>query len=203
MVQPRWEGFGIRLGRAIDRWPGGGQRAFTAALEAYAAQNELGIPTSYRTLLNYLSEKTQPSTAWVDAAAAVLRWNPENLLTGKGEERPNGYETGGTKMLATATAAPRMVALVELFVNEYVDLPMPARQMIFNFLDDYFAGHDADWSDVSAREPEVNRVLNEFFRPLLTRHTMNRADTMALASTLTAAAYVRFGSGSTINKEEE
>lgn len=209
MVQPRWEGFGIRLGRAIDRWPGGGQRAFTAALKEHAAKSELNIPTSYRTLLNYLSEKTQPSTAWVEAAAAVLRWNPENLLTGEGDERPGGSDRTPSGLRHTITgptpAVHRMeVLLMDVFMPRYpyVDLPMPARWMIAEFLDMYFEPLALDWEDLPARERDVDRVMKDFFGPLIARHTMGHAATMALAAALTAAAYIRVGEQSPTQEDD-
>lgn len=193
-------GFGIRLGRAIDRWPGGGQRAFAKALEDYARQNDLRIPTSYRTLLNYLGGHTRPSTAWVEAAAAVLRWNPENLLTGKGPERPAGKEPG-LRITIEGAAIARVDTLSDLIFNRYVDLPLAVRWMMFNFVDELFENDDADWEDYEARREDVERVLREYFRPLLTRHTMSDAATKALAASLTAAAYVRSGHTSPTKEE--
>jgi len=195
MVQPRWRGFGIRLGRAIDRWPGGGQRAFADALRAHATRTAARLPTSYRTLVNYLNEETTPSVAWVEAAATVLRVPTESLLTGE-EAKPAGDASSGFTISIGGSGAPRASMIMQLFVNRHPDLPMPARLMLFHFLNDYFAGDDNGWSfgaDKSRRSRDIRRVLDDFYGPLFSRPSMNNAATMALAASLTAAAYVRLG----------
>jgi hypothetical protein len=199
-VQPEWKGFGIRLGRAIDRWPGGGQRAFVAALRDHATQEGINIPTSYRTLINYMSGRTTPPESWVRAAATVLRWRPEYLLTGEGPEREGETDTGFT-MSVSADAGPRMSALNRLFVNAYVDIPFSARLFVLRFLMDYFSNDD-QWDDLPQKSQAVNRVLREYFAPLLTRQTMSDPNMMALTASLTAAAYVRLAAGSPHRAED-
>lgn len=191
-MQPDWKGFGIRLGRAIDRWPGGGQRAFADALEQHAKRNGLRIPTSYRTLVNYLNGVTRPSEAWIEAAAAVLRWNAGNLLTGEGPEREGG-EIAGLQMTVSGEGAERSSMLVQMIVNRYGDLPMAARWMLFWFAFQYFEHDDAGWTaaDRRRRQGQVEAVMDHYFGPLLTRPSMRDLETMALAASLTAAAYLR------------
>ncbi len=193
-AQPAWSQFGVRLARAIDRWPGGGQKAFARALAAHAAGQRLKLHTSYRTLVNYLNGQTHPSVAWVEAAAAVLGWSAQNLLTGEGPERP-GEEQPSMQPPPAGAAAARQRVLTRSFI-ERSDLPMPARWMIFHFLDDYFASRARDWTaDVQTEwawyHAEVDAAVREHFGPLLTRPAMPYAETMALAASLTAAAYVR------------
>ncbi len=189
-----WKGFGTRLGRAIDRWPGGGQKAFARALAAHAARHRLKLHASYRTVVNYLNGQTHPSEAWVEAAAAVLGWNAPNLLTGEGPERP-GEEQPPTSAAPAGEAAARHRVLARSFIDRS-DLPMPARWMIFYFLDDYFASRARDWTAAVEAEwawyhAEVDAAVREHFGPLLARPAMPYAETMALAASLTAAAYVR------------
>jgi hypothetical protein len=192
MPQPEWHGFGIRLGRAIDRWPGGGQRAFATALAEYAERHGINIPTSYRTLVNYLGGTTHPSAAWVEAAANVLRWNAEYLSTGDGQERP-ADEGSGLVLEVSGEGGQRTSALMQLFVNRHGDLPMPARLMVYGFLDHYFAGSDLDWTDIPDRRTDVHRVLDEYFGPLLAAPSTKHNTTMALTASLLAAAYIRLG----------
>jgi hypothetical protein len=192
---PDWKGFGIRLGRAIDRWPGGGQKAFTRELASHAERHGLRIPTSYRTLVNYLTRVTRPSVAWVEAAAAVLRWNSEYLLTGEGQEREG--DTGeGVQLSFKGGAGPRASLLNRLIVRELADLPMTARLMIFRFVDDYFAEEADGWEvdDLPRRAEDVERALREFFGPLLARPRMRDFEINALVAALTAAAYTRLAS---------
>lgn len=202
-MQPNWEGFGVRLRRAIDRWPGGGQRAFMDELRSFAERNELRIPTSYRTLVNYLNKKTRPTEAWVDAAATVLRWRSENLLTGEGPERADD-DHPRLKIRVSEDAGPRTSTLTRLVLNRYIDLPMSARLMMVNFLDDYFAGDFEGWTYEApcTRDHDVRRVLADYFAPLLAAPTMRHAEIMALASSLTAAAYVRLGAADGSGKRE-
>lgn len=191
---PDWDGFGIRLGRAIDRWPGGGQRAFADALGKYADKNGIVIPTSYRTLVNYLNGTTHPRPAWVDAAAAVLRWNPDKLLTGHGPERE---ETVGDRFDYLIEDADRPEMISDVMLEEHRDLPEPAFEMIWHFMELYFEGDDERWGeeDRPARKRQIRAVLDEFFGPLFSRPTTGYATTMALAASLTATAYMRLAAG--------
>lgn len=193
MESADWEGFGIRLGRAIDRWTGGGQRAFADALRDYAERHGVRIPTSYRTLVNYLNGTTRPSEAWVQAAADVLRWNPENLLTGQGPER----EAGKVGVLFERDrGVDRSKALSELIVgsDQLSDLPVAARMMLLSFVSDYM-GDDLDgWRGAEnrqRREEQVWELLERFFGSLLTRPRMDSNAVMAFTASLVAAAYVR------------
>ena len=200
-VEPKWDGFGVRLGRAIDRWPGGGQKKFATALKKYAEEHGLTLHTSYRTVLNYVSDKTRPSTAWVEAAAEVLRWRAENLLTGELPERDGAETRTSFQFTADSTVAPRTSALMAAFVNRYADLPMPARLMVFWFLDEYFEdvedvedGWEFTAPTYRQRAARVHGVLEEFFGPLLSASKMPRSQVNALAASLVAAAYIRHSS---------
>lgn len=199
---PDWNGFGIRLGRAIDRWPGGGQRAFADALGKYADDNGIVIPTSYRTVVNYLNGSTHPRPAWVEAAAAVLRWNPENLLTGAGPERAEGSVGGRFDYLIEDEDRPEMIS--DVMLEYHRDLPEPAFEMIWHFMELYFEGDDAGWSeeDRPRRVKDVRRALDEFFGPLLARPATGYAATMALAASLTATAYMRIVAGTAKPQED-
>lgn len=190
-MHTRAKGFGIRLGLAIDRWSGGGKRAFRDALKKYVDDNEdVDVPTSYRTLVNYLNERTQPSEAWVEAAAAVLRWKFHNLLTGEGPEREGSALTG--LKFEPQRAGQEQVSAVVMYLNrKHLDMPIAARWMLVHFIDRYFgdeleASSAADWHD----------VLRSYFGPLFGRPKMPYNETMALAASLTAAAYLRLGGGS-------
>ncbi len=191
MAQPK-RGFGTRLGRAIDRWPGGGKRAFVRALAEYAEQNRLYVPTSYRTLINYVTkEDARPSAAWIAAAAAVLRVSPDHLLTG---ERLNEEERG-IVVQATRESGPRFQALMHLVVNRYGDLPMGARWMMLYFVDTYLERETKGWEaqNWTLRRPQVERIVKEYFGPLLDVPTMRHEAVMALTASLAAAAYTRLG----------
>jgi hypothetical protein len=195
-VQPDWNGFGVRLGRAISRWQGGSQRAFAEAMAKHKKRHRVVIPTSYRTLLNYLSGATHPSVAWVEAAAAVLRWNPENLLYGTDPERlGEPAASSGIRFSVTGEAAHRTSALVHLILNEYFDLPMEARNMMFGFAGHYYADDLDGWEKwqfpENPRRKEVQALLREHFAPLLSAPRMGELELMALAASLTAAAYLR------------
>jgi hypothetical protein len=195
MTQPQWDTFGVRLGRAIDRWPGGGQRKFATALRQHAEQRGLSIPTSYRTLVNYLNGTTRPPVAWVDAAADVLRWRSTYLLTGEGEERQGAADSGFT-MAVSGSGAPRMSVLMHLIANVYCgNLPMDARLMIVRFAEAYFSEDGGVWNanDMISRREDVLRMLKEFYGPLLAGPSMREFETAALAASLTAAAYIRIG----------
>lgn len=196
MEQPAdWDGFRIRLGRAIDRWTGGGQRAFVGALRKYADDNGLVIPTSYRTVVNYLNGSTHPRPAWVEAAAAVLRWNPDNLLTGVGPEREEGSVGGRLDYLTEDEDRPEMIS--DVMLEDHRALPEPAFEMIWHFMEMYFEGDDERWGeeDRPRRQKEIRGVLDEFFGPLFSRPTTGYATTMALAASLTATAYMRLAAG--------
>lgn len=212
MVHQEWKpGFGVRIGRAIDRWAGGGQRAFERALKEYAKENAPGVPTSYRTIVNYVNEATTPSEAWMDAAAAVLRWNPANLKYGEEPERLGEDAVGRYALVPHPDTQGLGSALVRLFVNRYSDLPMPARLMIFGYLLDHFEGDDSvqlQWAEGmrtdhdSTRAEAVDGVLADRFGPLLSRPTITYTATMALAASLTAGAYVLLGTSRATNDQE-
>lgn len=189
--EPRWEGFGIRLGRAISRWHGGGQRAFAKALETYKKESGEQIPVSYRTLLNYLSETTHPSLAWVEAAAAILRWNPENLLTGEGPEREGG-SLEGLVFQPQHAGQERAQAIVQYLRREHADMAIGAQWMLLRFIDDYFGDRGEEWGqDDNGDAARALEVLHSTFGPLLSRPKMDYYETMALAASLTSAAYLR------------
>ena len=207
MVQPRREGLGLRLGRAIDRWSGGGQRAFVDALKKYVYDDPYtDVPTSYRTLLNYLNETTQPSEAWVEAAAVVLRWNPRNLLTGEEPER-EGPVLEGLTYTPRAGFQERTGTLVHFLRHHHPDMPIGAQLMVMHFMDDYFGDDLEGWDpDDPKHKSQVERtadVLASNFQPLFSRPKMSHLETMALAASLTAAAYVRLGAGRSIGIKEE
>lgn len=208
MESADWEGFGVRLGRAIDRWTGGGQRAFVDALQDYADQHGVRIPTSYRTVVNYLNGTTRPSEAWVHAAADVLRWNPDNLLTGQGPER----EAGKVGVLFERDrGVDRSRALQALIVgnDRLSDLPVAARMMMLYFISDYLADDLDGWRGDEAMERRADQVgglVETFFGPLLDRPRMDADSVMAFTASLVAAAYVRAGSDPyqpTTDTEEE
>lgn len=202
MSKPEWDGFGIRLGRAIDKWSGGGQRPFVRALKRYAKEQRLQIATSHRTLVNYLNGSTRPNEVWVRAAAAVLRWNPEHLLYGgdapeRVGERPATSESSGISLNVGGDATERTSLLVHYITHleELIDLPMHARMMLFYFFADYFQDDLDGWGSEhrARRQGQVRALLEEFFGPLLTRSSMDTYATMALTASLVSAAYVRAG----------
>ena len=187
----RQKGLGLRLGHAIDRWSGGGQRAFVDALKKFVRANkDVDVPTSYRTLVNYLNERTQPSEAWVEAAAVVLRWNPLNLLTGEEPER-EGSALDGLKFEPQRAGQEQVSALVMYLNRQHLDMPISARWMLVHFIDDYF-GDELEASSGDDRDD----VLRSYFGPLFSRPKMPYNETIALAASLTAAAYLRLGGGS-------
>lgn len=197
-MEPDWKGFRIRLGRAIDRWPGGGQRDFAEELKAHARKTGTKIPTSARTLINYLQGETRPSRAWVDAAAEVLRWNPDHLLAGVGPERPGGV--GVTELSFESDfrdKGPEMGRMLLDLLDDDTDRPWGADMMIFEVLLAHFEGDEDGWepADRPRRQEEVNAVLRAFYGPLLARPRMRYHETMALTATLTAAAYLAMAGG--------
>jgi len=191
-----WKGFRIRLSRAIDRWPGGGQRAFIKALKAYAARNGITIPKSYRTLVNYLNGETQPTLAWVEAAAAVLKQPPGFLLTGmteSGERRPDDWTGLQVQFAVSPESAPRAEALAHFILGGYLDLPWEARLIMHGFVG-FFFGHDTDgWDDRESRRSDVADVVRTYFGPLCqpSAARMGEVAIMALAASLAASAYLQ------------
>jgi hypothetical protein len=194
-----WEGFPIRLRMAISRWPAGGQRAFAKALGRYAKKNGIVIPTSYRTLVNYLNGKTRPRHAWVEAAAAMLRTSPEALLTGVQVEDVVGARFG---YMIEDEDRPEMIS--DVLLEDYRDLPEPAFDMVWHFMAFYFEGDDDGWGeeDRPRRTKEIRAALRYFFGPLLARPSTSYAATMALAASVTATAYMRIVAG-TAKPEED
>ncbi|HUF68149.1 MAG TPA: hypothetical protein VMM79_05795, partial [Longimicrobiales bacterium] len=167
---------------------------FAKAMAQYARRHDVNIPTSYRTLANYLSERTRPSVAWVDAAAAVLRQSPQYLISGLESSRPSEQGTPGLKTTLEGPEATRADALVHLVFNEYLDLPPNARDMMWRFVNCYY-GDDIDgwhdWSNNPRRPAEVAAVVRDHYGPLLAAPRMGELEATALAATLTAAAYLR------------
>jgi hypothetical protein len=196
-----WEGLPIRLGRAIDRWPGGGQRAFAKALKDHAKAHGIVIPTSYRTLVNYLNGSTRPRQAWVAAAADVLGSSPGELLTGisdPGGGRPDDW----AGIALHGPASPRALALLDLVMNDYLDLPWEARLIMHGFAGFYF-GHDTDgWEDRESRRADVENVVRTYFGPLRqpSAAKMGEVTIMALTASLAASAYLQFDSSALQNK---
>jgi len=191
-----WKGFRIRLRRAIDRWPHGGHRAFAKALKAYAARNRVKIPTSYRTLVNYLNGETRPSLAWVEAAAAVLKHPPGFLLSGmteSGEQRPDDWTGLQLQFAVSPESAPRAEALAHFILGGYLDLPWEARLIMHGFVG-FFFGHDTDgWDDREGRRSDVEDVVQTYFAPLCqpSAARMGEVPIMALAASLAASAYLQ------------
>jgi hypothetical protein len=195
MVQPDWQGFGIRLGRAIDRWPGGGQRAFADALAAYAKRRGIAIPKSYRTLVNYLNGDTQPGEAWVDVAAAVLgNTTAEELITGLSHDGATGRPDDWAGIALQGPATPRALALMDLVMNAYLDLPWEARLIVHGFAGFYFGNDTEGWDDRAARRADVDDMVRTYFGPLRVPAAakMDTASIMALTASLAAAAYLQF-----------
>jgi hypothetical protein len=197
MSQPEdWDGFPIRLGRAIDRWPGGGQRKFAEALKAHAERHGLTIPTSSRTVVNYLSADTRPSAAWIDAAATVLGQSSEWLLSGvtaSMAERPNDWAGITIEYSVTPEGLPRARSLVHLIVGGYPDLPWEAC-MIMHGVASYFFGADTEgWDDQERRRADVEEFVRRYFGPLRQPSTakMGEAAVMALTASLAASAYLQ------------
>jgi hypothetical protein len=194
MEQPDWKGFGIRLGRAIDRWPGGGQRAFVKALAAHAKRSGTAVPTSYRTLVNYLNGKTRPGRAWIDAAAVVLGASPAELLTGVSESRAAARPDDWAGVALEGPVTPRAVALMDLVMNAYLDLPWDARLIVHGFAGFYFGSDTEGWDDRAARRADVDHMVRTYFGPLRSTAAtkMDTASIMALTASLAAAAYLQF-----------
>jgi hypothetical protein len=195
MEQADWQGFGIRLGRAIDRWPGGGQRAFVKELAAHATRSGIAIPKSYRTLVNYLNGTTRPSSAWVAAAADVLGQPAEWLLAGveSRTERPDDWAGVGVQAVVTADSAPRAEALVHLILDGYLDLPWEAR-LIMHGAASFFFAHDTEgWEDRQRRREDVAEFVQTYFGPLRQplAAKMGEVAIMSLASSLAASAYLQ------------
>jgi hypothetical protein len=200
-----WKGFPIRLGRAIDRWPGGGQRAFAKALTRHADAHGIVIPTSYRTLVNYLNGRTRPRRAWLAAAADVLGQSPDWLLAGVAESRDGRPDDwAGVQMQVTTApeSAPRALALASFILNGYHDLPSEARLIMWGFAG-FFFGHDtAGWDDKESRRADVEDVVRTYFGPLRqpSAAKMGEVEIMALAASLAASAYLQLGPSVLQNK---
>jgi hypothetical protein len=195
-VETDWEGFGIRLGRALDRWPGGGQRKFADALAKYAKRQKITIPTSYRTLLNYLSGSTRPSTAWIEAAASVLgQPGPQWLMSGVESElgRADDWTGLGVQITHTPESTPRAVALAHLVLDRHLSLPWAARWIMHGFTSFYFAHDTEGWDDQRSRRADVDEVVQAYFGPLLRPAASRMRDTeiMALTASLAASAYLQ------------
>lgn len=210
-MDPDWKGFPIRLGMAIGRWPGGGQRKFAAALKEYADKAGINVPTSYRTLVNYLQGETRPSEAWVGVAADVLRTTPLQLLNGIQEDMRAGVQW--TVDTAPETH-PRTDALVHSILNHYFELPFAARQTMYYVAEAHFANDFSGWlRDEPFEHPdgevqvfqvrnsdkvtEIREVIADYFGPLLSHPKMGELAAMALASSLAAAAYLRLAAPAT------
>ncbi len=184
MKEPDWGGFPARLSRSLDRWGGGGGRAFAWALRKYSVDTGTTIPTSYSTLLNYIAANTVPREAWVEAAAEVLRVPRDWLLYGLDEAR--GSDEATLTVHAPGPDAKTNQAIKQ-FLDHHLDLPLFARLMVWSFLGDLFRLRD----ELGVGRGTVKAAAVDYLGPLFTNPGMAHADIMALAHSLSSAAYVR------------
>lgn len=188
---------GIRLGRAIDRWPGGGQMRFAAALAEHADRHGLTFPRSYRTLVNYLQGRAKkgPNRAWLDAAAELLGVTSEWLLTGAEDRHAEASREGAVQYTVNGSlkARERTSALIDLILNQYHDLPMEGRQIIFDFVEAYYEGDFDGWDQVfhpgNERARQVDSAVREHFGAALGKPTADDLRLMSTVCALAAAAY--------------
>ena len=98
--------FGERLKTALAHWDQGHQ-ALARRLEKQGVRGG-----SYRSLANYLGNRSTPSLAWIRAAVEILRVDERWLTTGEGEMLPSDLDQirVDPKDISCATALHRLKA---------------------------------------------------------------------------------------------
>jgi transcriptional regulator with XRE-family HTH domain len=181
--------FAGRLSKELKR-AGVSQQIFVDVL-----RERHGIAMSLRTLTNYLTGATRPTTAWIRAAARVLGVRPEWLLSGK---EPRAKFRGGGISYHYVPRQPEVAGewdaqdtrgdLIDAVENLFIDLPIGARWAMSFFMIDYYG----DRFEVEREEAE--RVILRFFSQLRTvASELSYSEAIAAAHSLVAAAYLTTG----------
>jgi hypothetical protein len=153
--------------------------------------------TSLRSLVNYLQGETRPTSEWLTVAAGILRVRSEWLASGEEPRQNLPYSRGG--MGLRFDVSPKQVKTSDGWVEvrdpcinvivhtteEWVDLPMAARNVMRLFLWDY-CRHVGEISN-----DEAARLIQRHFQSLLTGGSrLPYAQAVALALSLAASAYI-------------